>query len=67
MQFIKCKNASGHDVYVNLHNVEVIHHIPNYVMQIYATGSEEPVLLDIPSTEKLIEYLKTTKGYTDLS
>lgn len=67
MQFIKCKNASGHDVYVNLHNVEVIQHIPNYVIQIYATGSEEPVVLDIPSTEKIVEFLKNSEGYADLT
>jgi len=67
MRFIKCKNASGHDIYLNVDNIEVIQHIPNYVIQVFSTESEEPVVLDIPSTEKIVEYIKNTEGYTDLT
>lgn len=67
MKFIKCRNAAGHAVYVNLDNVEVIQHIPDFVMHIYSMGSEEPVVLDVSSTEKLTEYLKNTEGYIDIT
>ncbi|MFA5583097.1 MAG: hypothetical protein WDA09_02690 [Bacteriovoracaceae bacterium] len=67
MRFIKCKNSSGHDVYINLQNIEVIQHIPNYVIQIFCMGPDEPVVLDIPSTQRMIDFLETSDGYLDIS
>lgn len=37
------------------------------LFKFFGMGSDEPVVLDIPSTQRMIDFLETTDGYLDIS